>query len=82
MLYNGAVTSIIIFVVVVWLKVFLFAGLFPTAFHSFLEHGTETELRDLFNELNIMASVGNHPNIVSLIGACSEDGKSRLMSIS
>ncbi|CAH3018175.1 unnamed protein product [Porites evermanni] len=38
------------------------------------KHGTVTELRDLYNELNIMASVGNHPNVVSLIGACSEDG--------
>lgn len=38
------------------------------------KHGTELELRDLFNELNIMASVGNHPNVVSLIGACSDDG--------
>lgn len=38
------------------------------------KHGTFNELRDLYNELNIMASVGNHPNIVSLIGACSVDG--------
>lgn len=38
------------------------------------KHGTVNELRDLYNELNIMASVGNHPNVVSLIGACSEDG--------
>lgn len=38
------------------------------------KHGTENELSDLYNELNIMASGGNHPNVVSLIGACSEDG--------
>ncbi|XP_020615291.1 angiopoietin-1 receptor-like isoform X2 [Orbicella faveolata] len=38
------------------------------------EHGTERELRDLYNELNTMASIGNHPNVASLIGACSEDG--------
>lgn len=38
------------------------------------KHGTENELRDLYNELNTMASIGNHPNVVSLIGACSDDG--------
>ena len=36
------------------------------------------EFRDLLNELNIMANVGEHPNIISLIGACTSDGKSGL----
>ena len=47
---------------------------------SVLEHGTEYELRDLYNELNTMASIGNHPNVVSLIGACSDDGKPLLLN--
>ncbi|KAK3714896.1 hypothetical protein QZH41_010902, partial [Actinostola sp. cb2023] len=37
-------------------------------------HATQTELSDLANELNIMANVGEHPNIISLIGACSIEG--------
>ncbi|XP_068706399.1 tyrosine kinase receptor Cad96Ca-like [Montipora foliosa] len=32
---------------------------------------TELERRDLINELNIMVTVGEHPNIVSLLGACT-----------
>lgn len=44
-------------------------------FYWFLAQATEVELRDLVNELNIMANVGEHPNIVSLIGACTIDGK-------
>ena len=39
------------------------------------EHSSERELRDLYNELNILVSIGNHPNVVSLIGACSVDGE-------
>jgi hypothetical protein len=40
-----------------------------------LAQATEVELRDLVNELNIMANVGEHPNVVNLIGACTIDGK-------
>jgi len=36
------------------------------------ENATETEKRDLINELQIMTTVGEHPNLISLIGACTE----------
>ena len=36
---------------------------------------TEKDIRDLCNELNLLASVGEHSNIVGLIGACSVAGK-------
>jgi len=39
---------------------------------------TESDLRDLKNELEIMESVGHHPNLVNLIGACSSEGESAL----
>ncbi|KAJ7354895.1 hypothetical protein OS493_029454 [Desmophyllum pertusum] len=35
---------------------------------------TNEEIRDLYNELEIMTNVGHHPNLVNLIGACTEDG--------
>lgn len=36
---------------------------------------TEGDFKDLLNELEIMTSVGNHPNLINLIGACSVGGK-------
>ncbi|XP_048579992.1 tyrosine-protein kinase Mer [Nematostella vectensis] len=38
------------------------------------DNPTERELRDLCNEIAIMALVGDHPNIVSLLGACTVNG--------
>ena len=38
------------------------------------ENATEKEKRDLRNELEIMATVGEHPNVINLIGACTETG--------
>ncbi|XP_044169164.1 uncharacterized protein LOC122953369 isoform X1 [Acropora millepora] len=35
---------------------------------------TESDFKDLLNELEIMCSVGKHPNLVNLIGACSANG--------
>ena len=37
-------------------------------------NATESDLKDLFNELQVMEPVGTHPNIVNLIGACIDDG--------
>ena len=36
---------------------------------------TESDFKDLLNELEIMNSVGNHPNLINLIGACSKGGE-------
>jgi len=36
-------------------------------------NATELEGRDLLNELQIMVRVGDHPNVVSLIGACTRN---------
>ena len=42
-----------------------------------LENATEKEKRDLRNELEIMATVGEHPNVINLIAACTETGISQ-----
>lgn len=50
-----------------------------TSQHALISDGaTESDLKDLLNELEIMATVGHHPNLVNLIGACSSEGESAL----
>ncbi|XP_068736382.1 tyrosine kinase receptor Cad96Ca-like [Montipora capricornis] len=46
-------------------------GVMACAVKKLKEGATELERRDLINELNIMVTVGEHPNIVSLLGACT-----------
>ena len=49
--------------------------------HTFISDGaTESDLKDLKNELEIIDSVGHHPNLINLIGACSNEGESALKS--
>lgn len=45
-------------------------------------NATERERRDLMNELQIMVTVGEHPNVISLIGACTRSGKQNQQIIS
>ncbi|XP_020631998.1 angiopoietin-1 receptor-like [Orbicella faveolata] len=46
----------------------------PCAVKSLKPSASREEVRDLYNELEIMGNVGYHPNLVNLIGACTEDG--------
>lgn len=46
----------------------------PCAVKTLKESATTEEIRDLYNELEIMTNVGYHPNLVNLLGACTEDG--------
>ncbi|XP_022787743.1 uncharacterized protein LOC111327749 isoform X2 [Stylophora pistillata] len=41
------------------------------AVKSIKENAREKDRKDLLNELQIMVTVGEHPNIISLIGACT-----------
>ena len=43
-------------------------------------NATESDLKDLFNELQVMEPVGTHPNIVNLIGACIDDDGTYVVS--
>ena len=43
------------------------------------EGASEDDQRDLYNELNIMAGVGRHANLVNLIGACTCNGNYTLI---
>lgn len=47
---------------------------FPVSY-CFAENATTLEKRDLLNELKIMVRVGDHPNVVSLVGACTRKGR-------
>ena len=48
---------------------------FPLCFIVFTDVATEDDRKELFKELRLMANVGDHPNIVNLVGACSRGGR-------
>lgn len=45
----------------------------PCAVKALKPSATKVEIKDLYNELEIMVNVGHHPNLVNLIGACTQD---------
>lgn len=42
------------------------------------ENASQSELRDLHSEFNLLKQV-NHPHVIKLYGACSQDGKAGQM---
>ncbi|XP_028418177.1 angiopoietin-1 receptor-like [Dendronephthya gigantea] len=44
------------------------------AVKSVKDIATDSDRKELFKELRLMANVGDHPNIVNLVGACSRGG--------
>lgn len=42
------------------------------------ENASQSELRDLLSEFNLLKQV-NHPHVIKLYGACSQDGKAKQM---
>ncbi|XP_068760314.1 angiopoietin-1 receptor-like isoform X2 [Montipora capricornis] len=46
----------------------------PCAVKAVQASASHEEIRDLYNELEIMTNVGYHPNLVNLLGACTKDG--------
>ena len=41
---------------------------------SFSENATEKEKKDLLSELEVMKILEPHPNVVTLLGCCSDKG--------
>ncbi|EDS26736.1 basic fibroblast growth factor receptor 1 [Culex quinquefasciatus] len=46
----------------------------PVAVKMLKEGHTDDDFKNLVNELEIMKTIGKHPNIISLLGCCIEDG--------
>lgn len=46
----------------------------PVLFMCISENASPNELRDLLSEFNLLKQV-NHPNVIKLYGACSQDGE-------
>ena len=42
------------------------------------DDATDKDLSDLVSEMEMMKMIGKHKNIINLLGACTQDGRSSL----
>ena len=40
----------------------------------FQENSAQKEVDDLIQEMKIMQEIGSHPNVVTILGVCTEQG--------
>lgn len=58
------------------IRIILVSSIETSMFFSFAtENATEAEYRDLLSELKILIHIGEHKNIVNLLGACTKGRK-------
>lgn len=51
------------------------AGHVVVAVKMLKQSATDRELIDLVSEMEVMKQIGQHPNIINLIGCCTQSGK-------
>lgn len=47
-------------------------------FSSSAADATEKDLSDLISEMEMMKIIGKHKNIINLLGACTQDGRTHM----
>ena len=45
------------------------------------DDATDKDLSDLVSEMEMMKMIGKHKNIINLLGACTQDGRSSLRTL-
>ena len=43
--------------------------------NDYQENSAQKEVDDLIQEMKIMQEIGSHPNVVTILGVCTEQGK-------
>lgn len=53
----------------------------PIAVKMLKDNATDREMADLVSEMEVMKMIGKHPNIINLLGCCTQDGKKVFLTL-
>ena len=48
---------------------------------DYQENSAQKEVDDLIQEMKIMQEIGSHPNVVTILGVCTEQGTGKLSNL-